>query len=421
MLQRLMIVFISLAAGACSNSAKMDKPVIGKSINLLDSLLKSRTDLFGHILQNNDSYRVQIIYTQVNRDAGNHPTFTDYTFNVDSNVYFYPASTVKMPVAFLALQRLNELNVKGVDRTTSMVTDSNYTGQQTVFTDPRSVDSRPTIEQYIKEIFLVSDNDAFNRLYEFLSQEYINHQLHKKGYNSAEILHRLNISLTEEENRHTNAVTFYDTSGYMLYHQPAKYNHTQYNQRNTFLGKGYYKNGELIKQPFDFSKKNLISLFDLHRELRSVIFPDAVPAGQRFNLKDDDYRFLYRYMSMLPGESKYPTFDSANYWDAYSKFILFGSQKGSLPPNIRVFNKIGGAYGFLTDVAYVVDFDTKTEFMLSATIFCNKKGIFNSDDYEYNQVGYPFLKNLGQVIYQYELQRKKANLPNLEIFKFIYK
>ena len=66
-------------------------------------------------------------------------------------------------------------------------------------------------------------------------------------------------------------------------------------------------------------------------------------------------------------------------------------------------------------------FDSKTEFMLSATILCNKKGIFNSDDYEYDEVGYPFLKNLGQVIYQYELQRKKARIPNLEKFKFIYK
>ena len=92
----------------------------------------------------------------------------------------------------------------------------------------------------------------------------------------------------------------------MLYHQPAKFNSTLYSRRNTLLGKGYYKNGALVNQPFDFSKKNRLSLFDLHLALRSVLFPGAVPAGQRFNLKDDDYRFLYRYMSMFPGESTYP-------------------------------------------------------------------------------------------------------------------
>jgi len=31
-----------------------------------------------------------------------------------------------------------------------------------------------------------------------------------------------------------------------------------------------------------------------------------------------------------------------------------------------VFNKPGWTYGFLTDVAYVVDFKNKVEFMLSA-------------------------------------------------------
>ena len=137
--------------------------------------------MFGNILQNKNSFRVQVIYTQINRDADNHPSFTDYTFNTNDSLYFYPASTVKMPVAFLALQRLNELNIKGVDRTTSMVTDSNYTGQKYVLYRSAVADSRPSIEQYIKEIFLVSDNDAFNRLYEFLGQQYINDQLQQKG------------------------------------------------------------------------------------------------------------------------------------------------------------------------------------------------------------------------------------------------
>ncbi|MFK5098385.1 hypothetical protein, partial [Klebsiella pneumoniae] len=71
------------------------------------------------------------------------------------------------------------------------------------------------------------------------------------------------------------------------------------------------------------------------------------------------------------------------------------------------FNKVGDAYGFLIDVTYVKDEEKNVEFMLSAVISCNTDGIYNDDKYEYESVGYPFLKNLGQAIYQYELKRKR--------------
>jgi hypothetical protein len=87
---------------------------------------------------------------------------------------------------------------------------------------------------------------------------------------------------------------------------------------------------------------------------------------------------------------------------------------------MRIFNKEGDAYGFLTDVAYVVDFKNNVEFILSASIYCNSDGIFNDDHYDYEKVGLPFMKNLGKVIYEYELQRKRKNVPDLSKFKLDY-
>ena len=413
-------LIICLLIAACSTPKKsMVQQSTGDS-NVLDSLLKSHPEFFASILKNKQDLNVQVIYTQINRDANNNPLFTDITFNVDNQKYFYPASTVKMPIALLALQKLNELNISGLDRTTSMITDSSYFGEQKVLTDPLSVDGKPGIEQYIKEIFLLSDNNAFNRLYEFLGQEYINTQLHNKGYSNAEILHRLSVPLSEEQNRHTNAVAFYDTASNIIYQQGAQYNSKTYSKKDIRLGKGYYKNGTLVKEPFDFSKKNRLTLPELHAILRSVIFPGSVSVKQRFNLSEADYNFLHKSMSTLPRESKSPVYDTADYWDAYVKFLLYGSEKGTLPEHIRIFNKVGDAYGFLTDVAYIVDFKSNTEFMLSATILCNSDGIFNDDHYDYEEVGFPFMKHLGEVIYQYELNRKKTYLPDLGKFKFDY-
>lgn len=386
----------------------------------LESLMKKYPQNFGAILQDRDSLRVQVIYTQINRDAHNKPSFKNYYFNINHNNYFYPASTVKMPVALLALQKLHELHVPGLDKNTIMITGSGYSGQTSVLNDPTTPDGCPSIAQYIRKIFLVSDNDAFNRLYEFLGQEYINKELVKMGYADAEIRHRLQLSLSDDENRHTNPISFFDANGNLLYQQPIQFSQQKFSDRNDFAGKSYYANDKLVNHPMDFSGKNRIGLEDLHNILMSALFPNHVTHKHRFNLTEDDYTFLYHYMSQYPGETKYPPYDTLNNWDAYCKFLYWGSDTGKLPKNIRIFNKVGDAYGFLTDVSYFVDFDKKIEFMLSATIYCNKDGILNDDKYDYIEVGYPFMKQLGRVVYDYELKRKKKFLPDLSRFEMQY-
>ena len=390
-------------------------------VNILDSLLQANPQYFKDIIAQKDTLHVQLIYTQINRDEQNQPHFTDYLFNLNKNHYFYPASTVKMPVALLSLEKLNRLNIPGVTKFSPMVTDTSRTGASEAPLHYSVNETTPTIALYAKQIFLVSDNDAFNRLYEFMGQESIQQQLAAKGYPDAEIRHRLEVRLNDEQNRRTNAIHFYDTSGKLLYQQPAQYSKAIFAPKNIQLGKGYISNEQQVNTPFDFSLKNKLHLEDLHHMLRSVIFPEAVPLQQRFNLTKEDYDFIYRYMSAYPNESHYPSYDTANYNQAYVKFILFGAQKNAaIPSTLRIFNKVGDAYGFLTDVAYVVDFANHVEFMLSASIYCNSDGIFNDDKYDYETVGYPFMEQIGKVIYDYELQRKRAFTPYLDRFKLDY-
>lgn len=124
---------------------------------------------------------------------------------------------------------------------------------------------------------------------------------------------------------------------------------------------------------------------------------------------------------MFPGESVFPTYDASDYYPSYCKFLLYGCDKNaSILPNVRIFNKVGDAYGFLLDIAYVADFENQVEFMVSAVIYCNRDGIMNDDNYDYADTGYPFMKYLGQTIYQYELSRKRAFKPDLSTFKYNY-
>ncbi len=388
----------------------------------LEDLMKQYPQYFDSILQKRNNRNVQIIYTKVDKGANGIAVLKHYYFNLNAARYFYPASTVKFPVSILALQKLNELKIKGLDRNATMLTGQAYSGQTPVYNDPTTRDGKPGIAHYIKKILMVSDNDAFNRLYEFLGQEYINEQLHQKGYGDVQLLHRLSIPLTTDENRHTNPVKFLDAQNNILYDQPMKFNTRVYQQRNDSIGNGFYKGDKLVNEPMDFSSKNRMSLEDLHTILIGLVFPNKVTAASRFNITADDRNFLLKYMSQLPTESTYPPYsaDTAAYWPAYCKFLLYGSEKGDLPKNIRIFNKVGDAYGQLTDVAYIVDLDKKIEFFLSATIYCNEDEIINDDKYNYDDIGFPFMKHLGEVIYEHELKREKKHLPDLSSLIFEY-
>ena len=84
-----------------------------------------------------------------------------------------------------------------------------------------------------------------------------------------------------------------------------------------------------------------------------------------------------------------------------------------MPRNIRVFNKVGWAYGFLTDVSYVLDTVNNIDYMLSATLYVNSDGVVNDSKYDEDTVGFPFLKQIGNAFYQYELKRTRENKPIL--------
>ena len=385
--------------------------------NLLEKLMQQKPAQFAKILSNPNEFRLQILYTQINRDKNNIPHFKEYGFRLNPKEYFYPASTVKMPLAFLALEKINNLNIKGLTKSTLMVYDSVECRQEQIYNNPYSFNGTQNIEQAVKEIFLVSDNNAANRLFEFVTPHTVHEKLSEKGYKDVYIRNRLELARTAKENRSTQAIDFYNEKGKIIYHQPAAINKDSLPYYNAFIGNGYLNNQDsLIKSPLNFSEKNRIYLSDLTHILRSVLFFDQTPPSQRFNLTSEDRKFLLHYMHTLPTESQYPTYDTANYWPNYCKFLYTGSEKGPFPNNLKIFNKVGDAYGFLLDIAYVMDPEKKIEFMLSAVIYCNSDGILNDSKYDYDSVGFPFYKNLGQLIYNYELERKKVFLPNFTSF-----
>ena len=373
------------------------------------------------VLADTAKYQVQILYTQIDRNEHGNPLFTTYSFNVDDSRYFYPASTVKLPIALLALEWLEEQQAPGLTLETTMLTDSVRPSQLAAWSDSTSQTGLPSIGHYIKKILLVSDNDAYNRLYELLGTDYINRKLNEKGLLNSVIMQRLSFPISPEENRQFNPIRFVDNSGKTLLELPARQADSAYLvPGNPKLGRAYYKNDSLIQGGMDFSYKNKVSLTDLHGVVQRTIFPEAFVGIERFNLNEEHRNFVLKYMSMLPRESDYPAYDTTEFYDTFSKFTKFGTEKGKINPRFRMFNKTGWSYGHLIEGGYFVDFESGVEFFVSAIVYVNEDQILNDDKYETDEVGLPFFAELGEYLYQRELKRKKQLMPDLSKMKFVY-
>lgn len=414
----LVLVLCTLFANCASvNGSKSEQSALNNELNK-NSLIKNVLDSF-------DKYESQIIYTQIDRDKNNKPSFKSFDWNSKPNHYFYPASMVKMPVALLAAEKINELrNQKTpVHLFSPMKIRSGHTPQSSVEHDTTSITKLPSVGHYIKKIFVVSDNDAYNRLYEFVGQLNINQRLKELGYKNSHIIHRLDAPEFDlETNKYTNPVEIYEED-LKLYNSDEKYNSIDVrvkNLTNLKKGIGYVSGDSIIHSPFDFSTKNFFSLIDMHTMIKAIMFPESVPTEKRFDIADHDMEYIRTQMSKLPKESKYPKYDSTHL-DGYCKFFMFGDTKEKMPDHIRIFNKVGWAYGYLIDAAYIVDFKNGVEFILSALIHVNADGIYNDGLYEYESKGLPYLSQLGSVFYNYELKRIKKNKPVLTEFKMNYK
>jgi hypothetical protein len=390
MRQYISIFLVGILSISCSQNSNPLDEIIGSDHKLSE-------------LATDPSYGVQILYTQVDRDSLDNPVLNSYGFHVDDEEYFYPASTVKFPAVLIALEKMREL---GIPSDARMEIDSAYSRQSEVRIDETASNLEPSVAHYSKKIMLVSDNDAYNRLYEFIGQDAFNTILQERGYTNTRFTHRLSISRTADENAHTNPMRFFD-GDQLVYEQPLIKAEGDYTSSEPILrGEGYISNSELVEEPFDFTAKNFFSVSDQHLMMKAFIYPDAFPENA-FDITPEDRDLVLEYMSVLPKHSGIEAYsDTTKYWDSYAKFLMYGSEiDAKIPSNIKIYNKIGLAYGFTIDNAYITDTENDIEFFLTTVIHTNPNKIFNDGVYDYETVAFPFMRDLGQAIYNYELNR----------------
>jgi len=382
-----------------------------KSENPFDFILNSKIPEIKKIKNNLSNHEVQILYSSIQRDSLGKPLFEEFSYNLDKNYYYYPASTVKLPISILAIQKINYLKDKGFEisiNTPFIVIDSKN-DLISINNDSNNENEVLSVANCIKKIFLYSDNDCYNYLFDFLGKDEINHQLQKKGLNNTQIYHKF---LKNSDNLNSWRFLFISNRDTIYNQNSIKsiLNNSNKNLKSVIKGNKFIYNNQLINGPFDFNYKNQISIRDLNDILKRIIFPENFQKDERFDLQESDYNFLKYWMSRTSIEDNNINMINKNkYWDSYSKFFIYGDKKGEMNDDIRISNKVGMAYGTLTDVAYIKDKINNIEFMLTATILVNDNDTFNDDIYEYDSKGIPFLSALGRQVLKYERKKLTFN------------
>jgi hypothetical protein len=316
---------------------------------------------------------------------------------------------VFLPVAALSLEKINKLAKDyDIDKHRYVRIDNALTQEILVYQDPSSENNYASFAHFIKKMFVSGDKNSYNFCYDFLNQRYLNERMHSLGYNNSWFLHKLD-SKAPEASRQSNIITFFKTGVqsyyidiiylkrhpttipfFSIYVKKGEYNPDNYysSQVQRLLGKGFVKDGAVVKSPADFTNRNKFTVEDMHDFLKSLIFPEAYK--NRLELSEDDYAFLYRQMAEN---------------NVGFNYIMNDRLSDTL---IKIFNNSGKGTGFMLDNAYIVDTRNGIDFFLTVVIKCNKDDIFGEEYYEYEKTGMSFMKNISNFIHEYEINRKKT-------------
>ncbi len=327
----------------------------------------------------------------------------------DARQYFYPASSIKLCgaiAALLALQQLAAESGAPHGLQTRLEIEPLFAGDLPFAKDESNLDGgAPTVAHALRKLFLVSDNVAYNHCLELVGQRGVNEAMWRGGFASVRLWHRLSEARSLEENRRTRPVVVRsgrEGSGGTVTKLPARDAGVDLVNdlwRDLDVGTGAMHGGRLVEGPMSFAQKNAVRLQDLQDVLVEVVRPEIDTGKRGFPELSLPHRaFLVQALGELPRESVNPRYDPAKTPDHACKFVLRGVRRVVPAEHLRIYDKIGRAYGFSVENAYVEDTRTGRGFFLAVVLYTNADGVLNDDRYEYEPIADAFLDAVGETV-----------------------
>jgi len=375
-------------------TAPADDPALVESLRALPASRDA--------LEHADARRVQVLLASESLDAKGRTVLVRRGYRVDAE-YFYPGSAIELLAAIAALEDVNARHAGDarISDTTPLVFHPLFPGQAIEDRDVTHLaDGTITLRHEIRKLFLGADDAAANRLYEYVGQDGLAQFLARTGFTSARIVHRLSESRSEDEDRRTPRVdlAFSETDRTTIPARVGKKRITDLRTNGIRVGSAYVEGTRVIDEPMSFARRNAIQLVELQDALAKLVNPQLILDGADYTITDPQRDLLLNSAAEFPGESRDPHYPKAEYPDAWGKFLLPGLERVAPKSSWRIVNKIGRAYGFSVENAWVVHRPSGRALFVSAAIYTNANGVLNDGKYEYEDAADPFFAALGEIV-----------------------
>jgi hypothetical protein len=374
--------------------------------SLLYQILKGKDPLIDEVLNNPSRYEFQLIYTKINRQDSKL-ILEERSLNKDK-FYFNPASLIKFPLAVVGLEYLYSLRKYGAGLNSKILLNTcscDFGTNQYV-----SKSANPTPEQFVREMMIMSNNDAYNLFFDLVGIDRCNTRMKEMGLNGIIMRRRISAGCSDENNRINGGIQLLNDNDSVIYKVPCDSSITNLmpdSSLPTKAGRSHFEKGKKINKPFDYSKSNHVRLADANDLMIRLFFTELIKDSGALFKFDDVYRnFFIESLGGFPRELLNAAQDYSKTPDHYYKFFMDPSVMNTSTGNFRIYNKVGLAGGFVSDVSYFEDKENNISFFLSGAVFAKKDGIINGGKNNYNDLGIPLFRKIGSLIYRYEQEEK---------------
>ena len=381
-----------LGAGAAAHAVKINSVSIEPNLvsagnqSLVLDILKKGSSRLQSFLAKSHEYGLQICFTRLYK-LGSETKFQTFCTPENSD-WFAPASLVKLPLAALLLEQLEAAKIDWISAKLAFPAMPDCAERARELRQPQAV------TRLIERALVLSDDSAYCALFDALGPQHIAERMRQMGHADVRIQARFG-ACGPENSKITGPVQIFSASGKVLSITPARAPFALVSAPAPIkIGRAWMQGGLRVEGAKDFTTSNSAPLANLHEMMLALMRPERVAQNQRFQISERARQFLLTGMRLNPAESKYSNIEEAKLDRTF--FRLLGVGDGQWPKDLVVENKVGWAYGFLSDMAHLKQ--VNRECFISCKMYLNRDGVLNDGQYEYESIGRPAMAEIGRLL-----------------------